>query len=208
MSETSGPDRDPADVPAQAEPEARHRVIGTPAPAEARTALAGQATGGGGTAVAQRELPADSDDPVVARRAEKIVALCFIVSMLAGFGFIAAYVIFQVHTITKTEHSNLALGLTMALAFLALGAGAVIWVRRLMPNVELTEQRHPMHSTAANKAAFAQTFTEGAEASQFVKRPLIRRTLIAATVPVAVAPIFLLRDLGPLPRGSRDHTRW
>jgi ubiquinol-cytochrome c reductase iron-sulfur subunit len=92
--------------------------------------------------------------------------------------------------------------------FLFLGAGAVIWVRNVMPPVEQTELRHPMRSTDADRAAFKETFEEGAETSQFVKRPLIRRTLIAATVPLVVAPIFLLRDMGPLPGTSLGHTVW
>jgi ubiquinol-cytochrome c reductase iron-sulfur subunit len=186
------------------EGQARHRVIGTPAPAQARTLLAEEPED---QAVAVRELPADSDMPG-ADRAEKAVAGLFVIAMLAGLGFIACYVIFRVHTVNNVTHSNLALGLTMALAFLALGAGAVIWVRRLMPQVELTEERHELRSTPENKAAFAKTFEEGAEASQFVKRPLIRRTLIAATLPVALAPVVLLRDLGPLPEKSLDHTVW
>jgi len=117
-------------------------------------------------------------------------------------------VIFQVHSVTNVLHSNLALGATMGLTFLALGAGATIWVRRLMPHVELTEARKPLHSSPEERAAFAKTFAEGAEASQFVKRPMLRRTLIAATVPVALAPVVLLRDLGPLPRRSLDYTVW
>ena len=133
---------------------------------------------------------------------------CFLIAMLAGLGFIAAYLIFQVHSLTNVQHSNLALGSTMGLAFLALAVGAVIWVRRLMPRVELTEARKPLRSSEEDRAAFAETFDEGAEASQFVKRPMVRRTLIAATVPVAVAPIVLLRDLGPLPGTKLDHTVW
>src|ERR1700733_1116194 len=214
MSDTNGPDEPArgddttAGPAASGEPDegqARHRVIGTPAPAQARTLLP-EASADQPAAV--RELPADPEDLPGARRAERAVAASFTISMLAGLGFIACYVIFKVHTVNNVLHSNLALGLTMALAFLALGVGAVIWVRRLMPNVELTEQRHELRSTPENRAAFAKTFQEGAEASQFVKRPLIRRTLIAATVPVAVAPIFLLRDLGPLPQQSLDHTVW
>ena len=185
-------------------PQARRRVIGTPAPAAGRTMLAEEPAAGG----APRELPADPENLESAKRAERIVAACFVLAMLAGLGFIAAYVIFQVHTVNNTLHSNLALGTTMGVAFLAMGVGATIWVRRLMPDVEVSEERHPLASTPENKAAFAQTFEEGAQTSQFVKRPLIRRTLIAATVPVAVAPIVLLRDMGPLPEKSLDHTVW
>ena len=128
--------------------------------------------------------------------------------MLAGFGFIAAYLIFGVHTITKVPHSNLALGLTMGLSFLFLGVGATIWVRRVMPHVDQVEMRHPLRSDTEAREAFSETFADGTAASQFVKRPILRRTLIAATVPVAVAPIVLLRDLGPLPGTSLDHTVW
>jgi quinol---cytochrome c reductase iron-sulfur subunit len=185
----------------------RRRVIGTPPPAQAVNLL-GDSAADQGTEAAERELPADPPDLVMAKKYERVVAMCFIVAMLAGFGFVAAYVIFQVHSVTKVAHSNLALGATMALTFLALAVGATIWVRRLMPHVELTEQRKPLRSSPQDRAEFAKTFAEGAEASQFVKRPLLRRTLLAATVPAAIAPIVLLRDLGPLPGTVLDHTVW
>jgi ubiquinol-cytochrome c reductase iron-sulfur subunit len=194
-----------------AEPEgAPRRVIGTPSPAQSRMLLGGTAPGptAGLPVERERELPADPEDLDDAKRAERIVAACFILAMLAGFGFIAAYLIFGVHSVTRTWHSNLALGLTMGLTFLFLGAGATIWVRRLMPHVELSEPRHLQRSDEAAREAFVETFNEGAEASQFVKRPILRRTLIAATVPVALAPIVLLRDLGPLPETKLDHTVW
>src|SRR5215472_13899844 len=194
-----------------AEPEgAPHRVIGTPPPAQSRMLLAETAAGtaDGQPAVRERELPADPQDMDDAKRAERIVAACFLLAMLAGIAFIAAYVIFEPHSPTRVLHSNLALGLTMGLTFLLLGAGATIWVRRLMPHVELSEPRHPLRSDEADREAFVETFKEGADASQFVKRPILRRTLIAATVPAAIAPVVLLRDLGPLPRTSLDHTVW
>jgi ubiquinol-cytochrome c reductase iron-sulfur subunit len=190
--------------------EPRHRVIGTPPPAEARTMLASPAPGspGGPPQLRQRVLPAEPDDPGSAKRAERAVAACFLIATLAGLGFIAAFLIFPMHTVQRALYSNLALGLTMGVTFLALACGAVIWVRNVMPTVELTEQRKPLRSTDEDRAAFRETFEEGTDTSQFVKRPLLRRTLIAATVPVAVAPILLLRDLGPLPRQTLDHTVW
>ncbi|HEX7994282.1 MAG TPA: Rieske 2Fe-2S domain-containing protein [Streptosporangiaceae bacterium] len=199
-------ERDAGDEPR----EPRHRVIGTPPPAEARTMLASPQPGSPGSPpeVRPRELPAEPDNPASAKKAERIVAACFLIATLAGLGFIAAYVIFPVHSVLRTQHSNFALGLTMGLTFLAFACGVVFWVRNVMPTVELTEARKPLRSTDEDRAAFKETFEEGTEASQFVKRPLIRRTLIAATIPVAVAPILLLRDLGPLPRKTLDHTVW
>jgi ubiquinol-cytochrome c reductase iron-sulfur subunit len=190
--------------------ESRRRVIGTPPPAEARSMLEPPPPGapGGPQPAEPRELPAGPADLAGAKRAERVVVACFTIAGLAGLGFIAAYVIFPVHTVLRVLHSNLALGSTMALMFLALAAGAVIWVRRLMPWVEITEERKPLRSSDEERAAFKKTFEDGAEASQFVKRPMVRRSLIAASVPALVAPIVLLRDLGPLPRQSLDHTVW
>jgi ubiquinol-cytochrome c reductase iron-sulfur subunit len=184
----------------------RHRVIGTPSPTAARTLL--PEPDGDGPQPRQPELPPGPPDPQRARAAELIVATCFILAMLAGFGFLVAYALIGVGPLTEVLHSNLALGSCLSLVFLLLGVGSVIWVRNLMPDVELTEQRHPMRSTEAERAAFKETFEDGAATSQFVKRPLVRRTLIAATLPLVVAPIFLLRDLGPLPGTSLDTTVW
>jgi quinol---cytochrome c reductase iron-sulfur subunit len=185
---------------------APHRVIGTPPPAQARTLL-GEATGSAAPE-APRELPAGPDNPAKAKTAERIIAAFFILSMLASIGFIAAYVGLEVHSVDATLRSNLALGLSMSVAFLAMGAGATIWVRTIMPDVEQTEERHVLASAEAEREAFTKTFTEGAEASGFVKRPLLRRTLIAASVPLAVAPLVVLRDMGPLPGTSLRHTAW
>jgi ubiquinol-cytochrome c reductase iron-sulfur subunit len=210
MSSTDGYTGDvPPGGPEGGEAEASrapHRVIGTPPPAEERTLLG--TTQSDVPAAPPRELPADPDDPAGASRAEKIVAAMFILAMLAGIGFIAAYIGLPVGGEDAVLRSNLALGISMAVAFLALGVGAVIWVRRLMPDVELTEARKPLASPEADRKAFAETFREGAEASQFVKRPILRRTLIAATLPLIVAPIVLLRDMGPLPGTKLRHTVW
>jgi len=185
---------------------APHRVIGTPPPAQARRVLAEEP--GTTTPESPRELPASPANPAKAKTAERIVAALFILSMLASIGFIAAYVGLEVHSVDATLRSNLALGLSMSVAFLAVAAGATIWVRNIMPDVEQIEERHTLASTEKQRAAFKKTFTEGAEASGFVKRPLLRRTLIAASVPLAVAPLVILRDMGPLPGTSLRHTVW
>ena len=207
MSET-GAGHLPADEGAHGQEESRapHRVIGTPPPAQARTLLGDPQENG--EAAAPRELPAGPDNEATAKTAEKIIAACFVLSMLASVGFIAAYVGLEVHTVDATLRSNLALGLAMSIAFIAMGVGATIWVRSIMPDVELTEERHVLASTEQEREQFTKTFTEGAEASGFVKRPLLRRTLIAASVPLAVAPLVVLRDMGPLPGTVLRHTAW
>jgi ubiquinol-cytochrome c reductase iron-sulfur subunit len=203
MSETNGHNELPGDAPEEA-PAGPRRVIGTPPPAEARTLLGSETH----AEVAPRELPSDPPDLRKAKMAERVVASLFILAMLAGIGFIAAYIGLEVHSVDAVLRSNLALGTSLSVALLALGFGATIWVRHLMPDVEITEARKPLASPEADRAAFKETFEEGADASQFVKRPLLRRTLIAATLPLVVAPVVLLRDMGPLPGTSLRHTVW
>ena len=82
-------------------------------------------------------LPPDDPRVIVhGRRAERVVAACFIIAFIAGCGFVAAYVGLGVHTVDKTLRSNLALGLSLSVTLLALGLGTLIWVRHLMPNVD------------------------------------------------------------------------
>jgi ubiquinol-cytochrome c reductase iron-sulfur subunit len=204
---------------AEQEPGRPHRVIGTPPPAAARSMLGAPQAGatrgprtlldtgdGGSPGGPRREI--EPADPAKAKRAERMVAALFILSMLASIGFIAAYIGLPAGSVTNVFHSNLALGSSMTVAFLAVAVGAVIWVRRLMPGTEEVEERHPLASSPEDRQAFQETFTEGAQESGFIKRPIIRRTLIAATVPLAIAPIVLLRDMGPLPHGSLRYTVW
>jgi ubiquinol-cytochrome c reductase iron-sulfur subunit len=190
------------------EPETEHagprRVIGTPSPATSRTLLGSEAPA---EPAKPPELPPGPDNPQAAKTAERIVAACFILAMFAGIAFLAFYVGLRVHSVDAVLRSNLALGSSLGLAMLLLGIGATIWVRHIMPDVEMTEERHPLRSEESAREAFQETFNAGADASGF-KRPLLRRTLIAATLPLGLAPLFLLRDTGPLPGKSLEHTVW
>ncbi len=196
-------------------PERPHRVIGTPPPTPPLLG-SGREAGDGGEAArhgaevepAEERLPSESDFPSHANNAEKIVAWSFLLAFIAGCGFIAAYVGLEVHSLDATLRSNLALGFSLSVTLLALGVGALIWVRQLMPDAELTEIRHDPRSATKDRQAFAEYFAEGTGASQFVKRPIVRRTLMLATLPLAAIPVVVLRDLGPLPGTSLRHTVW
>jgi ubiquinol-cytochrome c reductase iron-sulfur subunit len=207
-------------------PLAPRRVIGTPPPtprllgstAVAEDGHAGQI--GDETSRGEHiggELPAHPVDEVHAKRVEKIVAGCFIFAFIAGCGFIAAYVGLETgsdrlppggNVADAAFRSNLALGTSLAVTLIALGLGALLWVRHLMPNVEVVEERHELRSDQKDRQAFEEYFKEGTSNSQFVKRPLVRRTLMLGTLPLLAAPVLLLRDLGPLPGTSLRHTVW
>jgi ubiquinol-cytochrome c reductase iron-sulfur subunit len=185
------------------------RVIGTPSPTPKSVDVA-----------EKPDTTLFSAEPSMAqhaKNAERVVAALFILAFLAGCGFIAAYVSLEVGTATIPKganavvaafRSNLALGSTLGIALLALGTGSMIWVRHLTPNIEIQEERHDLNSAPADRAAFQRSFAEGAAISQITKRPLIRRTMLLATLPLALAPLVLLRDLGPLPQTSLRTTVW
>jgi ubiquinol-cytochrome c reductase iron-sulfur subunit len=198
-------------------PVAPHRVIGTPPPSPrllGATAVAEQddtAPVSAGEAAGDHVEGLPPDDPRViehGKRAERVVAACFTFAFFAGCGFVAAYVGLGVHSVDKVLRSNLWLGVSLSLALLSLGLGTVIWVRHLMPNVETTEERHDLRSDDKDRKAFDQYFRQGTANSQFVKRPLVRRTLMLGTLPLIAAPLVLLRDLGPQPGTSLRTTVW
>ncbi|MGH3168509.1 MAG: cytochrome bc1 complex Rieske iron-sulfur subunit [Trebonia sp.] len=188
------------------------RQVGTPSPAPRAV----------DTVAAQPPSPGEAahnfepEDQGHAKRAERIVAALFILAFLAGCGFIAAYVSLEVgpnipagaNAVVAALRSNMALGTSLAVALLALGTGSMIWVRHLTPDIEIEEERHDLRSKDEDRREFQRTFAEGAAMSQMTKRPLLRRTMLIATAPLALAPLFLLRDLGPLPGTSLRHTVW
>src|SRR6476661_986068 len=199
-------------------PGAPHRGIGTPPPSPRLLGATAVPPEPGAVALVSdaeefqghiEGLP--PDDPMVVvhgRRAERVVAACFIIAFIARCGFVAAYVGLGVHTVDKTLRSNLALGFSLSVTLLALGLGTLIWVRHLMPNVEVTQQRHDLRSDEKQRQATEAYFKEGTANSQFVKRPLVRRTLMLGRLPLLAAPVVLLRDLGPQPGTSLRHTVW
>jgi ubiquinol-cytochrome c reductase iron-sulfur subunit len=203
-------------------PERPRRVIGTPPPTPPLLGSgdgAEEAAAGDGAEVEpfEEQLPQVSDYPSHANTAQKIVAVCFVIAFIAGCCFIAAYVGLEVggdrlphgtNLVDAAFRSNLALGLSLSVVLLGLGFGALIWVRHLMPDAELTEIRHPPRSSPEARQEFAEYFSEATGASQFVKRPLVRRTLLLATLPLAAIPVVMLRDAGPLPGTSLRHTVW
>jgi ubiquinol-cytochrome c reductase iron-sulfur subunit len=191
------------------EPLGPRRVIGTPSPAPKAVDVPVEAS--------QPAFSAEPENARHAQRAERIVAALFVLAFLAGVGFIAAYIGLEIgsDTIPKgadnvvaVMRSNYALGTALAVALLALGAGSLIWVRHLTPNIEIAEERHDLNSAPADRKAFKRDFAEGAAISQVTRRPLMRRTMLLATAPLALAPLVLLRDLGPLPQTDLRHTVW
>jgi ubiquinol-cytochrome c reductase iron-sulfur subunit len=198
-----------SDINEPQEPAGPRRVIGTPSPAPRSTDPKAPAP-----EEAADYLPTDPANMKSAKNAERIAAVCFVIAFLAGIGFLVAYTGLEVgpnnggNAVVAALRSNMALGSSLGLALLALGTGSMIWVRHLTPNIEIEEHRHDLKSAPEDRAAFKKDFATGAAITQITKRPLLRRTMMLATLPLGLAPLWLLRDLGPLPGTSLRHTVW
>jgi ubiquinol-cytochrome c reductase iron-sulfur subunit len=163
--------------------------------------------------------PTDVDEGA-AKRAERQVAGLFVLSAVFTLLFFVSYFTFQVgdnwDTGAGLGASTVALGLSLGLALLCIGVGIIQWARKLMADHEMVEMRHPARSSDEDREATVAALNAGLEESGIGRRPLIRNSLFGAIGVVALAPIVLLRDLGPTPAEVEneeeglglEHTIW
>ena len=153
-------------------------------------------------------------DPKAEKRAERQIASLFMLSVLSTILFVFAYIKVPTDIYTfipvlgEMNVHQLLLGLGLSGAFLFIGIGAIAWARLLMPDTEVVAERHTLRSKDEDRAAFVTTVKEQGAAAGIGRRPLIKRTLLAAVGLVGVGPIVMLRDLGPLPGKSLETTNW
>jgi ubiquinol-cytochrome c reductase iron-sulfur subunit len=151
-------------------------------------------------------------NPKLERRAERQVASMFGLSALLVLVFVIAYVFLPISetddVVAAVRTSNLALGLTLGLALFLIGAGAIHWAKKLMPDQEIVHERHSLRSTDEVRAETLAEFELGADDSGFGRRKLIRNSLIGAMLLLPLPAVILLRDLGPLPGNTKNQTLW
>jgi len=104
--------------------------------------------------------------------------------------------------------STVSLGLTLGLALLFIGIGAIQWARKLMSDVEIAEPRHPSSSSDDDRDVSVSAMNLGIADSAIGRRPLIRNSLIGALAALGLPVIVGLRDLGPLPGTALEETVW
>ncbi len=151
-------------------------------------------------------------DPAMEKRAERQVATFFGLAMLCAVLFVVSYFAFKIgdepSTFLYFRTSNIALGACLGGAFLFTGIGIIHWARKLMGDQEIVEMRHPAGSTAADRESTQAVLALGLEESGLGRRPLIRNTLLGAIGLSSIAPIVMLKDLGPTDISVLKHTIW
>jgi ubiquinol-cytochrome c reductase iron-sulfur subunit len=157
---------------------------------------------------AHEPRPTDVDE-AQERRAERQVAGLFMLAAVLSVLFCVSYfAIGADQTVLGYGAQNLALGLTLGIALLAIGIGAIQWAKKLMNDHEIVEMRHPAGSSPEDIEEALVAFDQGAKDSGIARRPLIRNTLIGALGMLGLPTIVLFRDLGPLPGRADYHTVW
>ncbi len=155
--------------------------------------------------------PTDVDDRA-AKRAERQVATMFGLSSVFAILFVVAYFVFDIGdnptVIWGFGASNVALGVTLGLALLLIGLGAIQWARKLMSDVEIVEPRHAVASGEEDRADALAALELGVSDSVIGRRPLIRNSLLGALATLGLPAIIALRDLGPLPGDKLEYTVW
>lgn len=147
-------------------------------------------------------------DPRAEKRAERQVALLFVISVLGTLLFFVGYFFIPLdQTISRLRLQNLTLGLGTAFAMLGIGVGIVHWAKTLMPDHEVTESRHEIRPEQDRKDA-EKIVNDVLEESGIGRRPLIRNTLLGAMVLAPLPAIAIFRDLGPLPGNVLKETMW
>ncbi len=153
-------------------------------------------------------------DVRAAHRAERQVSLYFIFAALCFVGFTVAFFAIPVGktvylpVIGDTSASNAALGLGLGLGALLIGVGAIHWAKKLMSDVELTQERHDLSPDSDSRAEALASIAEGGMESGLGQRKMLRRSLIGAMALFPLPLILPLLDMGPRPRGEMNHTLW
>jgi ubiquinol-cytochrome c reductase iron-sulfur subunit len=147
-------------------------------------------------------------DPRAEKRAERQVALLFFISILGTLLFFAGYFFVELdQTIARLRLQNLLLGLGTAFAMLGIGVGIVHWAKTLMPDHEVTEDRHEIRPEQDRRDA-EKIVNDILDESGIKRRPLIRNTLLGAALLAPLPAIAIFRDLGPLPGDVLRQTMW
>jgi ubiquinol-cytochrome c reductase iron-sulfur subunit len=166
-------------------------------------------------------LPAEFDihgpkrqeiDAKAARRAERQVAGLFAIAALSTLAFCVAYLAIKLgesdDNVTRTQLSTILLGVFLGVALFCIGAGVIHWAKSLMAEDEYVQERHPLRSSADERQAVVESWQAGVDESAWIRRPVLRRSLLAAMALLPLPVVLLLGDLGPLPQRRLRETLW
>lgn len=156
----------------------------------------------------EEHLPRLTDvDEKAADRATRQVATMFGLVPVLAIAFVVIY--FAVPRNLRFDFGPLqanvlhtGLGVTLGLALLLIGLGAVQWARQLMDDKEMVEYRHSVGSSDEDKAAVLADLDNGIAESGITRRKVLGRSLVGALGVLGLPLIAIFADLGPWPTAA------
>lgn len=120
------------------------------------------------------------------KRAQRAVAAWFILAALSGLAFIVVFIAWpwQYRDPGQAFLYNLytpLLGVTLGVAVIALGAGAMTYTKKFIPHEVAVQQRHDRGGSAEiDRATIAAELADAGQRSTIARRPLIKRAAAGA----------------------------
>jgi ubiquinol-cytochrome c reductase iron-sulfur subunit len=149
-------------------------------------------------------------DERAARNAERAVAAMFLISIVGAIVAVWGFFAFPIvdGDLSATRNNTFWMGVGMALSLLGIGFGAVHWAKTLMPDHEVSEERHIARSSEESRAQALEIIKLADGESGFTRRKLIRRTLYGALAFFPIPAVVIFGDLGPSVGDTLKHTMW
>ena len=150
-------------------------------------------------------LPRLTDvDEAAANRATRQVATMFGLVPILALIFVVSYFAIPKDWVVDFGplHSNLqhvVFGVTLGLALLLIGTGAIQWARQLMDDHEMVDYRHGAASGQEDREYVITELEKGIDESGITRRRVLGTSLLGALGLVALPGVVLLADLGPWP---------
>ncbi len=133
----------------------------------------------------------------VRRRAERAAIAAFVTAITGGV--LAAYGYWS-------DHTELWLGIGLALALGGIGFGLVSWAKYLDLDEYVVQQRESLATTQDERERFDDQVVRTRQT--LGRRPLLVTLFAGSVASLAVGFIGPIGSLGPKPRGERGQTSW
>jgi ubiquinol-cytochrome c reductase iron-sulfur subunit len=118
------------------------------------------------------------------KRAEKAVAGWFLLSALAGLGFVVAYIVWPYEYKAPGQSGHLlyslytpVIGSTFGLAVLFLGVGVISYVKKFFPDEVAVQQRHDGRSDEVDRRTVIAQLGAAGQDTGIARRSMIKRTV-------------------------------
>ena len=150
-------------------------------------------------------LPRLTDiDEAAANRATRQVATMFGLVPILALIFVVCYFAVPKDAVVNfgplhTPAQHVIFGLTLGLALLLIGTGAIQWARQLMDDHEMVDHRHGAASSDEDREYVITELEKGIDESGITRRKVLGASLLGALGLVALPGVVLLADLGPWP---------